>query len=205
MSNVEGKVWGWHRRGWPSLCEEQLGWLSPQCPPHPAPDSQAATLLGWARGLFEEVLGLGGTGGNRNEAGPTWDSVKVYRCCLGGCSPETWALATTCPLLWLLLLQNIFFVFLWVFLVKKEIWENIYKEKHAPIQLRNGYHSLCSNPPPSRPLPSLVEDTLVLTALWLCSVISLRLYWFCMLWILCKWNHAMFILWLALSLFLRFV
>lgn len=36
------------------------------------------------------------------------------------------------------------------------------------------------------PAPSLVEDTLVSIALWLCSVISLHLYWFCMFWILCK-------------------
>lgn len=50
------------------------------------------------------------------------------------------------------------------------------------------------------PVPSLVEDTLVLIALGLCFVILLHLYWFCMFWILCKWNHTMFILWLAFSL-----
>lgn len=127
------------------------------------------------RGAVWEALCLRGTGENRDEKDQKRGEVNAYRCCLRGCAPVTRALQTTRSLLFTpppecrvcaracvcVCVRACVHVCVcvWdVFLVKKEMQENIYKEKHhAPTQLKKWIPF----PLTSLRCPSLVEDTLL--------------------------------------------
>lgn len=99
-------LWGAARMALPSV----------PTPPHP-PDNQAATLLGWARGCLKQLyvsgalerIGMRGRTKNAIKCKSTdaaWEGVLLWH--------GHWQ--TTCPLLCLPLLQNIFFVCVFLFL-----------------------------------------------------------------------------------------